>query len=270
MKATSAADARSLGTAEIGVELTTPFVATVELRRPPANYFDVPLLSGLGHVYRGLCARGDVRAIVLCSQGRHFCAGADFTGASGAEPIDADEGARALYAAGVDLFRAELPVVAAVQGAAIGGGLGLALTADFRVAEEGSRFAANFSRLGLHPGFGISVTLPRAVGHQVAADLLLTGRTMPADEALMAGLCDRLAPAGQVRAVAQSFAAELAAAAPLAVRSIRATLRGDLADQIAAIVDHERDQQSALRATHDFDEGIAASAQRRPPVFTGE
>ena len=98
------------------------------------------------------------RAAVLCAQGKHFCAGADFS------PEGARYTTEDLYAAAVRIFRTHTPVVAAVHGAAVGGGLGLALAADFRIAAPEARFSANFARLGFHQGFGLSVTLPRLVG----------------------------------------------------------------------------------------------------------
>jgi 2-(1,2-epoxy-1,2-dihydrophenyl)acetyl-CoA isomerase len=169
----------------------------------------------------------------------------------------------------VRLFRQPLPIVAAVQGAAVGGGLGVALAADFRVVAPEARFTANFALLGFHQGFGLSVTLPRVVGPQAAMELLTTGRRIGGEEALRIGLADRLVPRDEVRAGAHALAAEIAAAAPLAVRSIRATLRGDLADQLAAAVDHERVEQQRLMRTADFREGVAAVAERRPGRFTG-
>ena len=248
---------------EVEVQRGGDHVATVEVRRPPNNYFDAALITRLADVMDDLAA-GDTRAVVLCSDGRHFCAGADFgTGGEGA-----DETVR-LYDAAVRLFRQPLPVVAAVQGAAVGGGLGLALAADLRVAAPEARFVANFALLGFHPGFGISVTLPRVVGPQAAMELLTTGRRIAGEEALRIGLADRLVPAGELRAAAHALAAEIAAAAPLAVRAIRATLRGTLADEVAAAVDHERAEQQRLQRTADFREGVAAVAERRPGRFTG-
>jgi 2-(1,2-epoxy-1,2-dihydrophenyl)acetyl-CoA isomerase len=105
----------------------------------------------------------------------------------------------ALYAHAVRLFAAATPVVAAVQGGAIGGGLGLALSADFRVASPSSRFAANFARLGIHDGFGITVTLPATVGMQASLELLYTGRRVRGEEAHALGLCDRLAAEEELR-----------------------------------------------------------------------
>jgi enoyl-CoA hydratase/carnithine racemase len=141
------------------------------------------------------------------------------------------------------------------------------MVADFRVASPESRFAANFARLGLHHGFGLSATLPRAVGHQRAAELLMTGRRIGGQEAERIGLVDRLVDADSIRSSAIDLAQEIAAAAPLAVRSIRKTLRGDLAELIVRATEHERSEQAWLRATEDFAEGVRASSQRREPVF---
>jgi enoyl-CoA hydratase/carnithine racemase len=237
-------------------------VAEVELHRPPANYFDAGILADLVEAVAWAHGEG-ARAIVLCSEGRHFCAGLDFGRST--RP-DADL-LRALYDRAVAFVDGPLPVVAAVQGAAVGGGLGLALAADFRTAAPGSRWSANFSRLGFHQGFGLSVTLPRAVGGQRALELLTTGRRIDGAEALRIGLCDGLDD--DPRAAAHALAAEIAASAPLAVSSIRRTLRADLVRQFAEAVDHERGEQLHLMETDDFAEGIRASLDRRPPEFTG-
>lgn len=252
---------------DVSVELGDDFVAEVEIQRPPNNFFDAALIRNLADAFEHL-QQGDCRAIVLCSEGKHFCAGADFGGQSDAEAIPA-EGARSLYEEAVRLFKGELPVVAAVQGAAIGGGLGVACAADFRVAAPEARFAANFSRLGFHQGFGLTVTLPAIVGQQYALELLYTGRRVPGEEAYAKGLCDRLVPLAEVRSAAHHLAGEVAAAAPLAVRSIRQTMRGHLADEITRATKREDQEQIRLRSTDDFAEGTRASLERREPVFKG-
>jgi enoyl-CoA hydratase/carnithine racemase len=159
--------------------------------------------------------------------------------------------------------------VAAVQGAAIGGGCGLALSADFRVATPASRFSTNFSRLGFHHGFALSVTLPRIVGEQMAADLLLTGRRVGGEEARAIGLCDALTEADELLPRALAWAASLAASGPLAVRAIRATLRQEFVERVVLAMAHESAEQERLRVTADFAEGVRASAERRDPRFTG-
>jgi enoyl-CoA hydratase/carnithine racemase len=237
-------------------------VAVVTMHRPPSNYFDSSLIDALATAYEELGASSWCRSVVLASEGRHFCAGLDFGANAGQDIAE-------LYDHALRLFAAPLPVVAAVQGAAIGGGCGLALSADFRVATTESRFSANFARLGFHHGFALTVTLPRTVGRQAAADLLLTGRRVGGEEALAIGVCDRLAGDGDVVGHALAYAGELANSGPLAVRAIRATLRGGLVEEARLAMEHERAEQERLRHTADFGEGVRAAAERRDPRFTG-
>lgn len=248
----------------VSVEIGDDHVATIELCRPPNNFFSMDLIGGLADTLEQLDGDDRCRAAVLCAEGKHFCAGADFSG-GGTSYTTGD-----LYSTAVRIFRTETPVVAAVQGAAIGGGLGLALAADFRIAAPEARFSANFARLGFHQGFGLSVTLPRLVGEQAAAELLYTGRRVKGDEAVALGLADRLSTMDELRSTAHAFAREIAISAPLAIRSIRTTLRGDLADRVQAATDHELVEQERLRSTADFIEGNRAMAERRTPNFRGE
>ncbi len=250
---------------DVSVDLGDDFVAEVEIHRPPNNFFDAALISSIGDAFEHLAA-GPCRAIVLCSEGKHFCAGADFHNESDAESLP-EEGASALYRAAVRMFEAPIPVVAAVQGAAVGGGLGVACAADFRVAAQESRFAANFARLGFHQGFGLSLTLPAIVGQQFALEMLYTGRRITGEEAFAHGLADRLADLAEVRPAARALAAEIAGSAPLAVRSIRQTMRGHLADEVARITEREDAEQIRLRTTEDFAEGTRASLERRTANF---
>lgn len=247
----------------VAVSMSDDHVATVTLCRPPNNFFSTAMIIELAEAFEALDDDRSCRAIVLAAEGKHFCAGADF---SSAGPTDSTGD---LYRAAVRLFRTCKPIIAAVQGAAIGGGLGVALAADFRVAAPQARFSANFARLGFHHGFGLSVTLPAVVGSQHAAELLYTGRRITGDEAATIGLADRVVPLDELHAAARDFAAEIAGSAPLAVQSIRATLRGDLAEAVAAATDHERSEQERLRRTADFREGTRAMSERRPPLFTG-
>ena len=248
----------------VTIEIGDDYVATVELQRPPNNFFSLEMVAGIADALESLDDDRRCRAAVLGARGKHFCAGADFS-SQGARYSTED-----LYAAAVRIFRTHTPVVAAVHGAAVGGGLGLALSADFRVAAPEARFSANFARLGFHQGFGVSVTLPRLVGPQVAADLLYTGRRVPGEEAVRLGLADRLVTRDEIRPAAHAMAREIAMSAPLAVRSIRNTLRGDLADQVEAAVAHEHREQARLQQTADFAEGGRAMAERRIPEFRGE
>jgi enoyl-CoA hydratase/carnithine racemase len=243
-------------------------VTTIEIARPPHNHFDEALIAAIADTLAALDGDPACRAVVLCSQGKNFCAGANF-GEGGGFGTDRVAVAGRLYRQAVRLLDGRKPVVAAVQGAAVGGGLGLACAADFRVADPASRFAANFARLGFHHGFALTVTLPAIVGQQSATALLLSGGSVRGEEAARIGLVDRLVAPGGQREAAQQWAAELAAAAPLAVQSIRATLRGDLARRAHAAVEHELAEQARLWQTADAAEGIAASLERRSPTFTG-
>ena len=242
-------------------------VGIAEICRAPNNYFDIPLIGALAAAFEGFDADPGCRSILLASEGRNFCAGADFS--APARETVGDRAGGHLYQQAVRLFRCGKPVVAAVQGAAVGGGLGLSLVADFRVASPESRFTANFNRLGFHPGFGMSVTLPRVVGEQKAALLFYTGRRIGGEEAHAIGLVDVLAPQAELRAAALALAGEIAQSAPLAVAATRRTLRRGLADAVAAITDHELSEQQRHFETADFKEGVKAMAERRAPAFLG-
>ena len=249
---------------DVSVELAADFVATVTIHRPPDNYFDQALIASIADAYEALDGDDRCRAIVLRSEGKHFCAGAALTRKD--QPSFGD---RHLYDEAVRLFDTATPVVAALQGAAIGGGLGLALAADFRVGTADTRCAANFARLGFHHGFGLSATLPPVVGRQKALELLYTGARVPGDACHRIGLLDRLVAPADLFAEANAFAAEIAASAPLAVASIRTTMRAALAGQVRAAVVRERAEQDRLRTTADFVEGVRATSERRPPRFEG-
>ncbi|MFI5045453.1 MAG: enoyl-CoA hydratase/isomerase family protein [Acidimicrobiia bacterium] len=239
-------------------------IAMVEIHRPPNNFFDVPLIEELADTVVALDDDPACRVVVLCAEGKNFCAGADFGPGSDLVYRTAE-----LYAQAVRLFAARKPIVAAVQGAAVGGGLGLALAADFRVASPDTIFRCNFARLGFHQGFGISVSLPAVIGRQRALELLFTGGQVKGEEALRIGLADRCVPPEELRAEARAFAGEIAASGPLAVLAIRETMRGGLAAQIAEATTREHEMQQMLSVTDDFAEGVRATADRRTPEFRG-
>jgi 2-(1,2-epoxy-1,2-dihydrophenyl)acetyl-CoA isomerase len=251
--------------AELTIEIADDYVATLEINRPPSNYFSVGLIGLLADACDALAADSRCRVIVLCSAGRVFCAGADFADAAAISSPDGPH----LYDHAIRLFEQPLPIVAAIQGAAIGGGLGLAMAADFRVASPEARFAANFALIGIHQGFALSVTLPATIGQQAALELLYTGRRVGGVEAHGLGLADQLAESGQAQAQAHVLAAQIAASAPLAVRSIRATMRDQLTVQARAAMARERAEQERLMESSDWREGLAAVSERRPANFSG-
>lgn len=258
---------------DIAVEKTGN-VALIEIRRPPHNFFDIPLIQEIAGALEALDADADCRAVVWAAQGKSFCAGANFGDGSqldkdGRRPNEPAQGVAPLYIQGNRLFRTRKPIIAAVHGAAVGGGLGLAMVADFRVACPETRFCANFTRLGFHPGFGLTVTLPAVIGPTKAALMFYTSRRVTGEEAFAMGLADVLVPQDGVRAAAMKLAAEIAENAPLGLTATRATMRGDIADRVLKATEHELKEQTWLRKTDDFKEGVKATAERRLPNFTG-
>jgi len=243
-------------------------VALVEIDRPPHNHVSVELMRDLADALVDIDAELDLRAVVLCSAGKSFCAGADLvapTGVAGSGMA----GVNPLYVEAVRLYSTRKPIVVAVQGAAVGAGLGLALVGDFRIAAPEARFTANFVKLGFHPGFGLTYTLPRLIGLNRASLMFQTGRRLKGEDALAWGLVDEVVPLDELRAAAVRLAKEIAENAPLAVQATRATLRKGLATAVKAATDHELVEQTELRKTADFAEGVRAVNERRPGVFTG-
>lgn len=246
---------------------TTEGVVTMEMRRPPNNYIDIELIAAIADALEACDTDPSVRAVVLCSQGKHFSAGAALQPTT--DRPSNGPGSH-LYDHAVRIFRCRVPIVAATQGASVGGGLGLALAADFRVGSASSRFTANFTQLGFHHGFGLSVTLPRVVGQQQALRFIIGSERIDGTEAARIGLLDSLVSDDDVRPAALDLANAIARNGPLAVRSVRATLRGDLAADVERAMAHERAEQERLSATSDFREGVTATAERRAAHFTAE
>lgn len=243
-------------------------VATIVIQRPPHNFFDLVLISDIADALERIDLDVSIRSIVLAADGKAFCAGANFTrpqSGSAAQP-----GPTHLYDEALRIFACKKPIVAAVQGPAIGGGMGLALAADFRVVCPETRFAANFTRLGFHPGFGLTVTLPELVGRNQAELLFYTGRRIDGQEALAIGLANELVELDQVRQRAAALAKEIAECAPLGLLATRTTLRAGLVERIRAATSRELEQQDRLKKTQDFAEGVKATAERRAANFIGQ
>lgn len=264
---------------EIGVE-TRGHIGIIEIRKPPLNFFDALLIQQIANALDEFDANVDIRASVLCAQGKAFCAGADFKdpnrqetvaseGSNKGDPADSLGSISHLYIEAIRIYRAKKPIVAAVHGAAIGGGLGLAVSADFRVTCPEARFAANFTKLGFHPGFGLTVALPELIGKNAAELMFYTSRRVTGEEAYRMGLANVLAPQDRVRAEAEKLANEIAECSPLGLISTRATMRSGLADRIQKATEHELKEQTWLRSTEDFREGVMATAERRTATFRG-
>lgn len=243
-------------------------VARLTFSNAPINFATVSLLRLIADALERLDQQPDVRAIVLASEGKVFCAGADLVSANGFGASTADP-LREFYDQAIRIYACRKPIIAQVQGAAIGAGLGLAVAADFRVAAPEAKFSANFTKLGFHPGFGLTYTLPRLIGVQRASLMFLSSERYGAEECADWGLVDKVVCGDLLHESAYAFANEIAVNAPLALLSTRATLRGKLVEAVKAQLIHEHQQQLLLQPTEDFAEGIRASAERRPGNFKG-
>lgn len=244
-------------------------VGGIHFSAPPHNFASSGLLCAVADAIDTMDGDGEIRCILLTAAGKAFCGGADLAGADAVQGAKGMDEIALFYENAARIMRRKKPMVTAVQGAAIGAGLGLALAADFRVASPASRFSANFVKLGFHPGFAITYTLPRVIGEQKAAWMMLSGNRIKAEEAHAWGLVDRLVPADHLQEAALAMACEIACNAPLALLSVRATIAGDVGRAVVEAMKHEHVQQTALKETADYAEGVAAVFERRDAVFTG-
>jgi enoyl-CoA hydratase/carnithine racemase len=248
-------------------------VGVITMRRPDnRNSMTSELLDAFAAASARARADHEARCVIVTGTGRCFSAGADFK----SQIQRAGEGRRphersfAMYEPFLSILDIEVPVIAAMNGHAIGGGFGLALVCDVRIAARDAKYGANFARLGLSPGMAISYLLPRLVGASRAAELLFTGRLLRGEEAEQVGLASRAAPADQVAEVAREMAGEIAANAPIAVRMTKALIRDGLGWQAREAARREAFAQADTVATRDAQEGIAALLEKREPRFSGE
>jgi enoyl-CoA hydratase/carnithine racemase len=244
-------------------------IGEIRFSKPPFNFACPELLRQIADAIDGFDANPDVRCILLSSDGKSFCAGADLAGDESITASDGMDSITQLYAQALRIFRRKKPMIAAVQGAAIGAGLGLALSADFRIASPAARFSANFVRLGFHPGFALTHTLPRLLGEQRAAWMMLSAERTKAEVAFGWGLVDRLSGDDDLMDAARAMAGEIAENAPLALVAVRQTLMAGMADQAHAAMRHEHEQQAMLKRTADYVEGVASVFERRDARFVG-
>ncbi|UHL62954.1 enoyl-CoA hydratase/isomerase family protein [Paralcaligenes sp. KSB-10] len=240
-------------------------ICTLKICRPPDNFIDERVVADLATALEALDKDKDCRVIILASEGKHFSAGADLKKRLAGK----NEAKQHIYEEAGRLIRTSKPILAVVQGAAIGAGLGLALLADFRIGCMEARFSANFNRQAYHPGMGLTFTLPRLVGQQHAAWLFYSGKRLKGDEALAIGLIDRLVPSAELMNAARDMADEIATSGPLAVQSTRCTLREGFENGFSQAIRREIIAQDILRKTEDFQEGVRAMSERRQPVFKG-
>jgi enoyl-CoA hydratase/carnithine racemase len=249
-------------------------IAELVLARPAArNAMTDAMGAEIQHAVGELNARPGLRVVLVRGQGEAFSAGGDFAMlAERAEHSEPDNrvAMRAFYARFLSVRALRVPSIAVIGGPAIGAGLCFALACDLRVCASSARLAASFVRLGLHPGMGATFFLPRLIGATAAADLLLTGRSVDADEALRLGLVSQVHPREALDAAARTLAAQIAGAGPIAVAQTKLTLQGAFERDLDGALQREADAQAADFETVDLQEALQALAERRPARFRGE
>ncbi len=246
-------------------------IARLTLNRPEAgNALNPPLAAALREHASQLAGRPGLRVVVFGAAGKAFCVGGDLGFMAGAGD-DVGPAVTALaedvHAAMLTLAELDAPVIAAVQGVAAGGGLGLVAGADLAVAAASARFTMAYTAAGLSPDCGTTWFLPRAIGMRRTAELALTNRRLDADEALALGLLTRVVPDGELDAAVDELAARLAAGATHAFGAVGRLLRDGERATLAEQLEAEAHHIGALAATADGREGVAAFLEKRPPVF---
>jgi enoyl-CoA hydratase/carnithine racemase len=247
-------------------------IGVITLDRPDnRNSMTPELLDAFARASAAARADADIRALVVTGTGKCFSAGADFKAGvqRGGDDLAPAERSYAMYQPFLSLLDVEVPVIGALNGHAIGGGFGLALVCDLRIAALEGKYGANFVALGLAPGMAISLLLPRLVGVARASELLFTGRLVDGAEAERLGLANRAVPSVEVMDEALSLARIIAGNAPFAVRATKAAIRRGLAMDARAAARAEAHDQAASLATEDAREGMSALLEKRKPLFTG-
>lgn len=238
------------------------------------NAMSARLLADFSAAARQVGNDKEARVLVVTGAGKHFCSGADFRDPPASDPelppgLRLYASARGSYEPFLSLLDLEVPTIAAVRGAAVGGGLGLALLCDLRVVAEDSRLGATFAALGFHAGMALTYLLPRLVGLPRAAEILFTGKTLTGGEAFELGLANRCVPAADVLECALELAREIAEKAPFAVRLMKRGLYRALDFDPRSAAEWEALAQALTLQSEDASEGIRALLERRKPVFRG-
>ena len=246
-------------------------VATVRLDRPKMNALDVAMQEEIRAAALEVTERDDVRAVVLWGGERVFAAGADIKEMAAMSYADMVKRSGGLQSAFSAVARIPKPVVAAVNGYALGGGCELTLCADYRIAAEDATFGQPEVLLGVIPGAGGTQRLTRLIGPSKAKDLVFTGRFVGAAEALALGLADRVIPADQVYAEALAWAGQFRGAAALALRAAKESVDRGLEVDLDTGLEIERQQFAALFATEDRTVGMQSFVEHGPGKarFTG-
>jgi enoyl-CoA hydratase len=246
-------------------------VEIVLLQHPPVNALSTTLLQELDHAIAEFGESGKARAVVLTGDGQYFSAGADVKELATLDMAAAPDVARKGLATYARIASLRQPVIAAINGLAIGGGLELALACDLRIAGESAKLGAPEVTLGLIPAYGGTQRLPRLVGVAKAKELIFTGAMISAAEALRIGLVNKTVPSGQELRAARDMAHTIAQRAPKAVQAAKRSIVEGLELPLAAGIENEtRWFEREVLPSEDLGEGLAAFVERRPPKFQGK
>jgi enoyl-CoA hydratase len=247
-----------------GVEILT-------LKHPPVNALSTALLAGLAQHVEAISQDRKVRAVVLTGDGQYFSAGADLKEMATMDLATAPDVVRKGHALFHRISTLRPPVVAAINGLALGGGLELALSCDLRIAGESAKLGAPEVNYGLMPAYGGTQRLPRLVGLSKGKELIFTGSIISAAEALRIGLVNKTVPAGQELRAARDLAHTIAQRAPKAVQAAKRAIMEGLQLPLAEGIEGETKLfESEVLSSQDLGEGIMAFVERRPPKFKGE
>ncbi len=249
-------------------------IVQITLNQPDnRNSMDSVMLPAFNEAINKVKNDREARCLIITGNGKSFCSGADFNNFKADDEDDdsrlPNETLMSFYKPFLALLEIEVPIIAAMNGHAIGGGFGLALICDIRVANKKAKYGANFARLGLHSGMAISYMMPRIVGLPLANELLFTGRLIDGEQAVEIGLANYAEDEAEILNRARKLAKEIASCAPIAVRMMKRSVYRGLEWDPKTAAELESHYQSRTFEMDDAQEGIKALLEKREPVFKG-
>ncbi len=249
-------------------------IATLVMNRPDRlNALNSELAAGLNEAITRLAQDESIRVVVLTGAGRAFCAGGDLTDIRRGRDSGDMKQLEPLLRSGMQLVlnmrTMRQPVIAAVNGAAAGAGMNIALAADIRIAAEEATFGQNFAKVGLFPDYGGTHFLPQLAGPSKAAEMFYTGEMIDAKSALRFGLVSRVVPAAQLEAEVRTLAQKIAQGPAIAISAVKKTLFGSERQALEDALEREVQQQLKCFPSEDCAEGLRAFFEKRPPKFEG-
>jgi enoyl-CoA hydratase/carnithine racemase len=249
-------------------------LATITLNHPEnRNALSQHLLAEFTDAVNCIRQDREAGALVITGTGKSFCSGVDLKEMGAQQQLGLEERRKdilAFYKKATCFLDLAIPVIAAINGHAIGAGCALALACDMRIAAQGARLGLGFVKIGLHPGAGTTCILPRLVGTAKACELLMTGDPIDAEEAARIGLVNRVVPAEELQAATLELAAKIAKGPPIPMKMIKKALYQGQREDLEILMEYEAFAQALCTQTEDLKEGITAFIEKRAPVFKGQ